>query len=392
MLTPTQAVEVVIKTTSSDDVEGLSRSLHYMGTDPLHFRTHGMDLLSLAIRHNARHCISLLKVRGFSMDRISEVEKKHPLEEALDAKAIVAFEMLLKAGANPNAPHTRYGTIMHAAAAARLLDSVLPCLYTKQGDPNISDEEGLRPLHVAVKENQPLNMMQLLDRGAFVNAQDKHGRTALHVAVKLKEYDPGVGILLDYGADPHVPDMQGITPIKLAEETGEAGLIKEFAEYEAWETIFAVTITGKKHLFRGSNELREECLAAIRTGKRKNLVAVLESKSIQPWSTAKKSTASPLVTAIQKKRFDFAAILLACSLGITDTDESDNNIVHLILSTTKERHIITPFLKYIRRINPPAFIKQNSYKKTPYQVALESNLEHDISYLTELFTALEIPL
>ena len=48
-------------------------------------------------------------------------------------------------------------------------------------------------------------------RGANVNAQDKRGRTALHIGIE-KEFDPSLlRWLVKHGASPDIPDREGIT-------------------------------------------------------------------------------------------------------------------------------------------------------------------------------------
>ena len=156
---PEAVYEGILKSLHGDDPEYLLVCTRALKVPAVNVRMEGDDLLSLAIRCNARYCIDSLRRMGFSIDRLSHREGKHPLEEAMDAHAPVIIECLLKAGANPNAPHTRYGTIMHAAAATRLVDSLIPVLCHRKGDPNaVSPKDGSTPLHAAVANSQILNV------------------------------------------------------------------------------------------------------------------------------------------------------------------------------------------------------------------------------------------
>ena len=56
---------------------------------------------------------------------------------------------------------------------------------------------------------------KLLMHGADVNATDQNGETALHVAIAKERPDRAV-ILLSFGADPDIADLDGNTPRSLA--------------------------------------------------------------------------------------------------------------------------------------------------------------------------------
>jgi ankyrin repeat protein len=61
-------------------------------------------------------------------------------------------------------------------------------------------------------------MHALLARKALVNCQDKTGATALYWAALNGQADR-VALLLQYGADPHLTDKQGKTPLDYAKTT-----------------------------------------------------------------------------------------------------------------------------------------------------------------------------
>ena len=59
----------------------------------------------------------------------------------------------------------------------------------------------------------------LLKRGVDPNIQDQYGDTPLHIAAH-GGHDDVVKLLLEYGADPTVKDKDGRTPLDLARAEG----------------------------------------------------------------------------------------------------------------------------------------------------------------------------
>ena len=98
--------ESLLEVLREDNPERLVRICSALPIPATSMEINGEDLLTLAIRLNARYCIAPLIQTGFSVNRLSLKEEKHPLEEAMDAKVPLVLEHLLECGANPNAPHT----------------------------------------------------------------------------------------------------------------------------------------------------------------------------------------------------------------------------------------------------------------------------------------------
>ena len=102
-------------------------------------------------------------------------------------------ETLLNAGANPNELNHNVAKSTHEAA-----------------------------LHLAVSEANPKLVQVLLELGrADPNVRDRRGETPLHRAHGRRRdqtdaFEAVVKLLLDYGADVHVTDNQGRTPLQIA--------------------------------------------------------------------------------------------------------------------------------------------------------------------------------
>jgi ankyrin repeat protein len=76
-------------------------------------------------------------------------------------------------------------------------------------------------LRRAAETGDVRQLQSLLDRQVDINGRDDRGRTALMLATLAAQTD-AVGVLLEHGADPNVPDLQGRTPLQAALELKEA--------------------------------------------------------------------------------------------------------------------------------------------------------------------------
>ncbi len=79
---------------------------------------------------------------------------------------------------------------------------------------------GQVPAETRVTASQAFDAVEyLLERGAYVNAVNARGRTALHGAAHIRS-DAIVQLLVDHGASVNVGDERGVTPLMIAEGGG----------------------------------------------------------------------------------------------------------------------------------------------------------------------------
>lgn len=89
----------------------------------------------------------------------------------------------------------------------------------------ISDRRlGETLLHEVAWIKRTVGIQPLLDHGADIEAQNKHGETPVYISVKLNDL-PTMLVLLKAGADPNVPDEMGHTPLHHTSHRGFAALI-----------------------------------------------------------------------------------------------------------------------------------------------------------------------
>jgi len=72
------------------------------------------------------------------------------------------------------------------------------------------DKDGNNPVHFAAKAKNPHSVRILLGDGYDVNAKNKNGRTAMHIACE-QGCDEVIAKLARHGADPLLTDNDGNT-------------------------------------------------------------------------------------------------------------------------------------------------------------------------------------
>lgn len=80
-------------------------------------------------------------------------------------------------------------------------------------------------LIIAARTNDSSQIRMLLDDGAFPDAQDKDGWTALHWAIKYRNVAVATA-LVEAGASSEVEARDGWTPMALAVKTGSPTIIE----------------------------------------------------------------------------------------------------------------------------------------------------------------------
>jgi len=96
------------------------------------------------------------------------------------------------------------------------LSNVVKLLKANPELVNLSDENGMQPMHWAADRGFTSAIESLVEHGADVNAKDADGQTALHYATSCGHLE-AIKYLLSVGAK-ILPDNDGLTPINLADE------------------------------------------------------------------------------------------------------------------------------------------------------------------------------
>mmetsp|Transcript_26134 Transcript_26134/g.49647 ORF Transcript_26134/g.49647 Transcript_26134/m.49647 type:complete len:329 (+) Transcript_26134:74-1060(+) len=119
------------------------------------------------------------------------------------------LKILLASSVNPNVTDSGGLSPLHWACYSGNVDMVSD-LISHGALVNANDENGIPPLFTAVQHGHIMVTLAMLHAQARVNQVDRLGRTPLMVAAS-RGHDETVRMLLVYGADPSIIDLNGLT-------------------------------------------------------------------------------------------------------------------------------------------------------------------------------------
>ncbi|KAL3688117.1 hypothetical protein R1sor_014426 [Riccia sorocarpa] len=138
-----------------------------------------------------------------------------PLHEAAAHGYEECVRLLLEYGSEPNY-RDNDGSVPLGEALAGGYETTAALLY--ENGARLTPESNSGKLFcLAATEGNRMLLRQFLEYGIDVNVRSDEGWTALHAAVRENQKQT-VEFLLVKGADPRIPDKQGVTPLALAQE------------------------------------------------------------------------------------------------------------------------------------------------------------------------------
>lgn len=154
----------------------------------------GNTLLHIAAFNNDDRIAQLLLLRYHANPNIYDNDGYGALHVAADLLNPEMLELLLAAGANPNAQNSEQSTPLHMALKSSQGeneesdgDDTLRCvnlLLDAGANPNILADDGYTPLHTAVFHDQISSIRSLLDRGANSTIRNANRQTPRDLALR----------------------------------------------------------------------------------------------------------------------------------------------------------------------------------------------------------------
>ncbi|NYT66570.1 ankyrin repeat domain-containing protein [Alcaligenaceae bacterium] len=142
---------------------------------------------------------------------------------ATRANAVNAARTLIEAGANVNAKDNINDSAYLYSGARGHLD-ILKMTLTHGADLNSTNRYGGTALIPAAERGHVQTVLALIKAGVAVDHVNNLGWTALLEAIILgnggEAHQQIVSILLDAGANPNLPDRDGVTPLQHARDRG----------------------------------------------------------------------------------------------------------------------------------------------------------------------------
>jgi ankyrin repeat protein len=194
--------------------------------------TQGQTPLCLASIYGNPESIKFLLAGGAKVN-VRDKEGNTPLHIAALYRRPENLDAILKANPAIDAFNAAGYTPLHLAVRRPDNEKAVEHLLQNGADANIPDSIGRNALLVSIGSHQKDYIGLLVSSGIDINSQDNDGNTALHYplvnVLKNKLYLPLgkeiVKILMEEGADPHIKNNDGKSPMDIAVESGENELI-----------------------------------------------------------------------------------------------------------------------------------------------------------------------
>jgi ankyrin repeat protein len=277
-----------------------------------------------AIKTRDASLVKLILERGSNPNEAT-ASGLYPIFAAFNACSAPVVQVLVDHGADVTLRNPHGPNVLQAALASPLsrdkeaITTVFELLLSSGADARTTYSDGTTLLHRVVGEGHDLvKVLQLLlKHGLSVDAQDRNGNTALHVAAASESC---VALLLKYGSDPDKTNDTGLTPLLNSIKSATSDNEPDLCELIKASNRERVDSTGKTALHW-----------AARNGLAMTVKLLLEARADTTATDLKKRT--PLLLAVHNRRWGTVS-LFATQPGNNAWDENGLTALHHIAIST----------------------------------------------------------
>ncbi|KAF2450578.1 ankyrin, partial [Karstenula rhodostoma CBS 690.94] len=292
------------------------------------------EALKLACPSDSTALVEAIKTRDLGLVRLVLEKGSNPNEvtaaglfpifAAFNARSAPVVQALVDHGADVTLRNPHGPNVFQAALASPLsrdkeaIATVFELLLSRGADACTTYSDGTTLLHQVVSADHNSVLSQILLRhGVSVDAQDRNGNTALHVAAASETC---AALLLKHGADANKINSKGLTPLLWAIKSAESDNEPDLRELIKASDKGAVDAAGKTALH-----------LAAQNGLTKTVKLLLDARADTTSTDAKKQT--PLLLAVYHHRWT-TVTLLAAQPGNNSWDENGRTALHHIAMRT----------------------------------------------------------
>ena len=215
------------------------------------FDSDGSTALRYAVNQNLYSIAELLLSKGANPNIIFSFNgnTRSYLQNALSVNYIEMAKLLINYGADVNfTDSVGDSMVKYAILAANSLEA-LKLLVNSGADLNIVDANGQTPLIWGSQICSTEIIQYILRSGVWVDEADYDGYTSLIYATLNSTEKPSealntVSILLEYGADPNICAINGLTPLMAAIQADNIDIINQLlangANCDGFDVLFAI--------------------------------------------------------------------------------------------------------------------------------------------------------
>jgi len=358
------------------------------------------------VRFLGRTCVDQQNnLKETALDIAASNGRFEVIDELLEQGAVASFsalsraalrvdrrccERLLEADAQQSSPAG--WTVLHVAAQASSV-SALKLMVELRADPDVADNEGRTPLHVAASKSDGKPCVEyLLTLGVNINRLSIKGLTPLQIAVSYN-YSVIAQLLLDHGADPNLSDpSRQVGEFGKGDHEGSGQLNEPNEALDFLQHHIGTSSPDEKFLsFLSADieDLEEESKSKVASSTHDALHdAVLNSNVVEVRCllekgadvnfNERKDKCTPLHIAVSMNCVDVVSELLAAkNVNVDARDVNDETPLHIAA-----RNGFVEIGKML--VDNGANLKaSNNQRKQPLLVALEKNHTEFVNFVLD---------